>query len=326
MHEKIPEGLGMDNFISAVITSRKSEQKEIDHAISTADEEMRREGIVAVGDISNKEDSFKIKRNSSIDYHTFVEIFNMQNNEAKQCFNNGLNLLNKARKEYHLSASLVPHAPYSVSEELFNLFREHLNIESELLSIHSQETIFENDFIRDRKGNFLDLFTRLGMEKGDSKPRNMNSLKYLSHSIPEKSPLLLIHNVYTNAEDIKESKLNLNKTYFCLCPNSNQYISKVFPGTFLIDNFPDKVCLGTDSLSSNHRLSIIEEMKSIQSIDKEISLDKILNMATLNGAKALQLDKKIGSFEKAKKPGLVLIEKADLQNLKLKNESRVRVF
>ena len=51
MHKKIPEGVGLDNFIKAVVTSRKSNQEEIDLAITRADDEMKREGIVAQGPI-----------------------------------------------------------------------------------------------------------------------------------------------------------------------------------------------------------------------------------------------------------------------------------
>ena len=326
MQNQIPEGQGLDNFIFSVVTSRKSDKVEIDRAIEKADEEMRREGVVAVGDISNKEDSFKVKSQSSIFYHSFLEIFNMVNSEADETFNNGMKLLNKAKNDYKISASLVPHAPYSVSEKLFELFRINQNSQENRLSVHSQETKFENEFIHDGKGRFHELFTKLGMEKGDSKPRKMNSLKYLSLSIPEKAPLLLVHNVYTTKQDIEEGEIDLKKTWFCLCPNSNHYISRKNPGIFLINNYPDKVCLGTDSLASNHRLSILEEMKTLQFEHGEIPLNLLLQFATLNGSKALNLENRLGSFEKGKKPGVVLIESVDLQNLMLKRDSCVRVL
>jgi len=60
MHHQIPEGQGLDKFILSVISTRKSDENEIQLAIAKADEEMRKEGIVAVGDISNKTDSFNL--------------------------------------------------------------------------------------------------------------------------------------------------------------------------------------------------------------------------------------------------------------------------
>lgn len=326
MQGSIPAGIGLDRFIYSVVTRRKSDQEEINKAILNADLEMQREGIVAVGDISNREDSFSTKAQSPIRYHTFVEIFNMVNSEAQDTFKRGLILLEAARNKYNLSASLTPHAPYSVSENLFELFRGELNSPDDRLSIHNQESRFENDFISELKGKLYEVFKELGMEKGDSRKRNMNSLKYLLKSIPEKNPLLLVHNVYTKARDMDECMPDLKKTFFCLCPNSNMYISGELPVSFLPDNYPENICLGTDSLSSNYRLSILEEMKTLQNHLKHLSLQTIIDFATLNGARALGLESTFGSFEKDKKPGVNLIENVDLQNLKLTSESKIRVL
>ena len=326
MKGNIPEHTGLDNFIRMVVTGRKFPDQFIRDSIRKADEEMQREGIVAVGDICNTDDSFELKAKSRIYYHSFVEVFNMQNSMAETTFAAGMKLLNMAREEYKLSASLVPHASYTVSEELFRIFREELNDPGNILSIHNQETELENQFIKLRQGKFLELFELLGFEKGDSRPRNLNSLPWLSGVIPANSPLLLVHNVFTTLEDIEASGLDHSKTWFCLCPNSNLYIANVLPGNTLMNHFPGQVCIGTDSLSSNHRLSILEELKTLDENYPETGLNKLLQFATLNGAKMLGIDSFAGSFEPGKKPGINLIEGADLQALRLRRESRVRVL
>ena len=66
--------------------------------------------------------------------------------------------------------------------------------------------------------------------------------------------------------------------------------------------------LGTDSLSSNHSLNILDEMKTIRQHFRNITLIELLQWATINGAKALQMEKELGSFEKGKQPGVVLID------------------
>jgi cytosine/adenosine deaminase-related metal-dependent hydrolase len=69
------------------------------------------------------------------------------------------------------------------------------------------------------------------------------------------------------------------------------------------------IVVGTDSLASNHQLDILEELKTIQLTNNLIfPLSTLLKWATINGARALKLDSLIGSFEKGKKPGVVLIE------------------
>jgi cytosine/adenosine deaminase-related metal-dependent hydrolase len=63
---------------------------------------------------------------------------------------------------------------------------------------------------------------------------------------------------------------------------------------------------GTDSLASNHQLSILDEMKNVHVRFPEIPLQSLFKWATLNGAKALKVADRFGSFVKGKKPGVVL--------------------
>jgi len=65
--------------------------------------------------------------------------------------------------------------------------------------------------------------------------------------------------------------------------------------------------LGTDSYSSNWQLSIASEIASIQKHFPHIPVETILQWATINGAKALQWEKELGSFEKGKLPGITLL-------------------
>jgi cytosine/adenosine deaminase-related metal-dependent hydrolase len=65
--------------------------------------------------------------------------------------------------------------------------------------------------------------------------------------------------------------------------------------------------LGTDSYSSNWQLSIAEEIRLLHTRQK-ISLQFLLQMATINGATALRWQDRLGSFEKGKQPGIVLLK------------------
>jgi cytosine/adenosine deaminase-related metal-dependent hydrolase len=65
--------------------------------------------------------------------------------------------------------------------------------------------------------------------------------------------------------------------------------------------------IGTDSLTSNWQLSILEEMKTISKYQSYIPFDTLLQWATLNGARALGMEQELGSIEAGKKPGLLLL-------------------
>jgi imidazolonepropionase-like amidohydrolase len=68
------------------------------------------------------------------------------------------------------------------------------------------------------------------------------------------------------------------------------------------------MCVGTDSLSSNWRLSILEEIKTIKKYQSKVADRELLKWATYNGAKALKYDDRLGSIARDKSPGINLID------------------
>ena len=85
-----------------------------------------------------------------------------------------------------------------------------------------------------------------------------------------------------------------------------------------------RIAVGTDSLSSNHVLSIVEELKCIHRHYPGIPLQTVLTWACLNGAAALGKDNILGSFDKGKRPGVVLIDNIDFENMQLTSASTSR--
>ena len=109
-----------------------------------------------------------------------------------------------------------------------------------------------------------------------------------------------------------------------LCPNSNLIIENRLPDlNMLVQNNLD-MAIGTDSYSSNTKLSILEEIKTISNHYPLLPLEMLLKWATLNGAKALDIENKFGSFKKGKQPGINLITNIDFENMKLTKESKVK--
>ncbi|MCF0167662.1 MAG: amidohydrolase family protein, partial [Bacteroidales bacterium] len=86
------------------------------------------------------------------------------------------------------------------------------------------------------------------------------------------------------------------------------------------------ICIGTDSLSSNHKLHIVSEMRCLQENFPELTLEELIRWASYNGACALGKESIFGSLESGKKPGIVLIsniegESADDLRLTAASES-----
>jgi cytosine/adenosine deaminase-related metal-dependent hydrolase len=67
------------------------------------------------------------------------------------------------------------------------------------------------------------------------------------------------------------------------------------------------ICLGTDSLASTESLSILDEMRYLAEAFPQVSAKAMVRMATINGAKALGLEKVFGSLEPGKMASMVYI-------------------
>jgi cytosine/adenosine deaminase-related metal-dependent hydrolase len=105
--------------------------------------------------------------------------------------------------------------------------------------------------------------------------------------------------------------------YWCVCPNSNIFIENEIPPLKLLIQEGCKIVIGTDSLASNNKLSILEELKTLHLNFPEVLMEDLICWATLNGARALGMEDEFGVIESGKKPGLLLIQDVDLINMKL---------
>ena len=301
---KIPQRTGLVSFIKSVITQRAADESEALEAMKIADQCMFDNGIVAVGDISNMALSASVKRNSKIFYHTFIELLGFDPQRAEIVFQKAMELQTEF---FPLKTSIAPHAPYSVSKQLFGLLKSYSDEHNNLFSMHNQESEPENEFFLSKKGPFIDFYKILGLNIDFFKAQGQTSLQSVLPLISDNQKLLLVHNTFTNAEDIAKAKESNKELNWCFCPNANQYIEGQLPDIELFINSGFNITLGTDSLASNEKLCILSEMQSIKKYFPHLPTSETMKWATINGAQFLGIDKTFGSIEKGKIPGLNLI-------------------
>jgi aminodeoxyfutalosine deaminase len=306
LKNKIPQQTGLVNFILDILKLRSADDEIKQGAMRQAEEELYNSGTVAVGDICNTADSIFLKKDSKLHWHNFIEVSGFGEEIANKRFDDIKNVQQQF-SNIPINNSLTPHAPYSVSSKLFQLINE--NSVGKTLSIHNQETFTENEFLQNKTGDFLRLYENLGIDISSFAPTNKSSLQSWLPQLHHAKKIISVHNSFTNEEDILFAN-NFSSTqemYFCLCPNANLYIENTLPPVDMLIKNNCNIVLGTDSYASNTQLNIFEEIKTTQKNYSDISLEKILQWATLNGSKALGLDGFLGSFEKGKKAGVVLI-------------------
>ncbi|MFZ4057315.1 MAG: amidohydrolase family protein [Ferruginibacter sp.] len=321
----ISEGTGLVHFVQQVMEKRFSTtlSEAIAEAMKTQAHTMHQSGIVAVGDICNTIDSIAPKLASPIQWHNFIELTGFDSANAQQRFEHGIEKLDVFNQLFPYN-SITPHAPYSISKPLFKLINEATA--NQIVSIHNQETLDEDILFKTGGGAFVDFYHKFNIPYNSFEPTGKSSLQSWITYFNQYQSLLLVHNSFTNAEDVDFAAQYIiqhlhNSIHYCICILANQFIERKDPPIQMLYDKGMQLTIGTDSLASNHQLSMMHEINAImKSVNYAIPLETILKWATYNGAHALQLQDKLGSFEKGKKPGLVLVETDEKRTKILKTQ------
>ncbi len=325
----IPEGNGLIEFIKPIAKIRDTySDADKQKAIQAAEAEMIKNGIVAVGDISNGTDSFAQKAQGNLRYHTFIEILGLHPEQVATIMEKGQAVLAQVPQVPGATACLAPHAPYTASEQLLHAIDQvnrhhHPNI----ISIHNQECDAENEMFQKGTGAMVDFYKELGfpIEEVFTAPK-MPSINHVLYNLSCRSKTLLVHNTVSTAEDIRLAEYFSYQIYWCFCPNANWYIERKLPNFDLFVEQHGKIVVGTDSLTSNHQLCILSELKRIHQHAPHLPLQDMLKWATLNGAELFGFDKELGSLEVGKCPQLNQLQKVDLAEMLLTEASSITVI
>jgi cytosine/adenosine deaminase-related metal-dependent hydrolase len=310
----IPPHAGLIDFLCSVVTKRGFNADMIAEAIAHAEQEMFNNGTVAVGDIGNTADTAFVKSNSKMRWQNFVEVLGFYDAKADENIKNYQAIANELNTALRTSnfvhrTSLVPHAPYSVSAKTFQLINEATA--GQIISIHNQENTAEDELYKTGSGDFLNLFRVFGIDTSPFPVTGKSSIRSYLPYFNNGQTIFLVHNTFMPEEDIvwanDYATSNGLQLVYCLCPNANLYIENKVPAVALFQQHNCDLVLGTDSYSSNWQLSIVKEVQALLK-HTSVTTEQALQMATINGAKALQWDDDFGSFEKGKKPGVVLLE------------------
>ena len=276
-----------------------------------------RAGITTVGDTADATATMEALIESGLRGLVFQECFGPRVEQTEE------SVLAIERKLYQLREYVLavgaearirlgvsPHAPYSVSDRLYEKVVE-LSFEMALdIAIHAAESQDELKLLRDGTGAFADSFNRRGIE---FTAPGCSTIKYFQRlGVLDAAPLL-IHCVTVDEEDISlMQEYNIRVAH---CPKSNaKFGHGIAPLTSFLRQGLD-IGLGTDSVASNNTCDLIEEARFCAMLHRANQRDPILldanamlKMITLDGARVLNLDDRIGSLEGGKQADLIAID------------------
>jgi 5-methylthioadenosine/S-adenosylhomocysteine deaminase len=188
--------------------------------------------------------------------------------------------------------AIAPHAPYTVSTEHLKQAHELSSRKNVPLVIHVAEDSAEVKTIQERYG--------------------ASSVAYLERNGLLDSRVIAAHMVWPTPEDIQT--LVTRKVGVAHCPQSNMKLAAGAAPVPQMLKAGVAVGLGTDGAASNNDLNLWEEMDTAAKLHKFVSKDptvlnarEALELATISGARAIHMDKEIGSLEPGKRADLILV-------------------
>ena len=306
---KFRKGTGMAGFIDQINELRDTSSYEDKvTALKEAMDSMWASGVQAMADISNCADSFPVKASHPMYTRTFLEVFGADPGECGAVMKGVLDLQARAAA-FGLDAAPTPHSCYTMSPELVTA-SSVAGLRSGFLSFHSEESEEEEEMMLYGRGPMWDNRVRNGIPTPPV--TGTSSLEYFLMRLtagvpaPVAGNVLLVHECCLTPAGAARAREVLEHPYIAVCPLSNKFIHNTLPPIPVMRESGIPICIGTDSLSSNDSLSMIDEVLCLRDAFG-LPMQEVLTWACLNGARFLGKEDVLGTLEPGKRPGVVRV-------------------
>jgi cytosine/adenosine deaminase-related metal-dependent hydrolase len=302
----IEPGLGFLPWVKRVLALRESlTERECLEAIQNVSADLSQQGIVAIGDWISFLNSNRIAWPAKIIRCAFHEVIGFS--EERFVLPSALDSDSERRT---LNAelgfdSLGAHAPHTTSASLLKSAKAWTTDRELPLSIHVAESLEEEDFLLNGGGPWGQLLRDRGRWVDPWTPPGMSSVAYLDSLGLLNKRTQCIHLTRASFSDLEIMKRR--EARIVVCPRSNAFITGGLPLVLEMVRLGIAPALGTDSLASNQDLDLWEEMNFLSRSFPSLASEKILQMATLNGATSLGLVQNLGSISPGKRAAMLFL-------------------
>lgn len=312
LHGRIPPTWSFAPWVREVIRMRVEHSDpshpDILEAARRAIDDARAAGTSLFGDVSNTLATVPILRDAGIPSRVFYELIGFTETDPEACVRDARARIEAAGyDDPSIQISLAPHSTYSVSAALFRAIRADLDRHPDDVStVHLGEASEEVEFLRDGRGEIRDLLQSIGRWPEGWRPPGVGPVPYLADLGVLDVRTMAVHGVQFDASDLR--RLKSLGTTIVSCPRSNVYVGVGSPPLEAFYNAGVPVAFGTDSLASVGDLNVFAELREARRIAPRVAARRLLESATLIGARALGFGNELGSIEPGKRADLVAVD------------------
>jgi cytosine/adenosine deaminase-related metal-dependent hydrolase len=312
LRDRVPPAADFVSWVKQLIATRggrveRPDDPQVLEAARRGAREARETGTSAVGDISNSLGSIGPMHDAGLQGIVFHELLAFDATDGRLIDESRQARAEASRLSDRVRISVCPHAPYSVSAALFRAIRSEVDrSDVPVTSVHLAESASEIELLADGSGPWPGMLRFIGKMPADWAPPRTGPVEYLDELGMLDDRTLVVHGV-----QLPPAALSRLRTIGCTlvtCPRSNQWVGAGAPPIERFYASGVKVAIGTDSLASVSDLNMFGELKTMRWLAPSVSAGRLLESATLTGARALGLDDDLGTVELGKRAELIAVD------------------
>jgi cytosine/adenosine deaminase-related metal-dependent hydrolase len=315
LRDRVPPAADFTTWITGLFAARggaveRPDDPGVTSAALAGAREAREFGTVAVGDISNSLAAVDAIAASGMHGLVFHELLGFKETTGALVERSRAVRAEAAARSPRVRISVAPHAPYSVSRELFQAIREEVTSSAEpITSVHVGESPEEVELLASGSGPWAQLLRRIGAWREGWVAPGLGPVEYLDQLGVIDARTLIVHGVQLGEDSL--ARLHERGATLVTCPRSNQWVGVGAPPIerFYLSGVP--VAIGTDSLASVSDLNLFAEMKEMRWLAPGVPARRIIESATLVGARALGMDHRFGTLSPGKHAEIVAVSLPD---------------
>jgi cytosine/adenosine deaminase-related metal-dependent hydrolase len=308
---RVPPGTTFIPWVRSLMAQRRAYANPSDPEILAAARRSitaaRASGTGLIGDVSNTLVTAPLLRDAAMPAQVFHELlgFNADDPAARVAAATAAHQA-AGEDQHDVRLAVAAHAPYSVSPGLFRAIRAAMDEHRAPVStVHLGESPEEVQFLKSGSGDFRTLLEDFGVWAPDWEPPGTSPVNYLSDLGFLDRCVLVVHGVQFDGDDL--ARLAALGCAIASCPRSNVHVGVGSPPLEAFYAMDVNVAFGTDSLASVADLNLFAELKEARRIAPRVPARRLLESATLIGARALGFGEQFGSIEPGKRASLIAV-------------------